>query len=556
MVEYYYTAYGVLVPKGNPKAKIKVEVSSAYSYAIYENRKRDGWKQLTSGSLERISAMFERLTCGVKLQLGTRYLDALGNICSENGAVWKVDGETRRIAMPGGSWVTCNTTGALKIVYYDKDKIECGLRDAVEAYTVLPYGNRVRLTMNHTIDAFIDPPFKNKRHFLNRDFTLAQASDAYYRLLRVEGKDKIEVYTRNLSNWVMLGEIWGFHIKTEIPRIGLLYEKVEYLDSKFRVCSSSDAVYTKIVKLNGVLERLYSGDTLVCQGTPADIKAYMEKERSAQEVSLLKPAPTPEPITEPVPVEVPVCQTGKFYPVIVEKVWSLISETTHLEKDDLRDYLFLAMWRNRACKSGPVFNSRLTDMLGQDIYLADTSYNDNGVYEGLRMSPEDLYIVMYLEDAKKYAPGLKYMPAPLQWASNVTDYVWNPTIPLHPLNAGNIQHICVERKDRLPEELQSLPPTVLIQAIKQSVEEGARKACTDMSYALPCYSREHDSVGMMLPVRVPILYGDRVICVALLAKSQLSYNLCTIITNDMARKSVQLFTDVRNTWLKGETENA
>lgn len=146
---------------------------------------------------------------------------------------------------------------------------------------------------------------------------------------------------------------------------------------------------------------------------------------------------------------------------------------------------------------------------------------------------------------------IKELPQYFRWSSNPADMVWNPSIPLQPVTQHQMEHICIDNITRLPEELQNLDTPVLMQAIKQEVEKGVKIAACDARYALPIYSADLHRVSMVLPVRIPLLYGDRIVACAILDKSELGYRLVTLITVGMAKTSVATLTDITNTWLGG-----
>lgn len=543
MKEYWFTSQGQECPAKSPMRRLLVQEVSPYEYILQERVKGNNLKNRGKGPIEWITNAFERFTGGAELKLGPTFYDAKQRVCFDTEAVWKRDGESLFVRTSNG-WLLHKGSMDLDIFYYDDDCVACAEEDAVSIYAILPGGTRVRLNNKHTFIEYVETPFQGRRTFLTKELKICKAPEASYRLLYNEKTDKVSVFSKNALNWVLLGDIPGFSIDTEIPRIGIKQDGVQYFDADMSPTEQDSATYTAITKIPGFLVKLYKDEELVCVGTPAEIAAYKPE-------VIIPPAPEPEPEPEPVQVTEPKPQINRY--AIEDKVWNLVSASTYIPREYLGDYLYICMWRNRISKNGAVFNSRLTDILGQPIYLVDTSYNSEGITENTKLHTSNLRVVSTLEEARKYAPGLQYLPAPLQWASSPSRYLWDPAIPLMPITPNVIQHVCVERKDRLPEELRNMQPAVLMQAIKQSIEDGARQASTDIFHALPSYSREHNEVSMMLPIRLPLLYGDSVVAVALLTRRPVGYQLVTIITTEMARRSVMAFTNPANTWLKEDS---
>ena len=553
MNEYWYTSTGKSVDKISRNACYLIQELGPHNYSMQRKDGSGRMRSILTGDFVRVSGMFLRQT-GVELKFPISYLNALGKTCAEEGAVWCVSGKRTSIWGVAG-WQLCDSMGKVDIYHYDDEDIACTPGRAASIYAVLPNGLRVALHKDYTIASVVDEPYSGVYHYFTRDMKDARATTAYYRVKRA-GR-AFDVSVKSGSQWMCIGSIPAFKMTSEILRIGVKEEGRMYLDADMKVCDQAVAVYTLVTRLPGILVKLYKGDTCIFTGTPAEVKDF----RPAKPLPEPKPEPEPEPeevaeqveleIEEPAPAADPQpCPSIHTSAALIARLESLMMEPAYLKGDLLFSYLALAMWRNRAMKKGPVFNTRLTDVFGQDIYLADTSYNGYGVVSNPHLYMNRLRIVMSLEEARTYDPNLQALPAPIQWSDKVSDYFWNPTIPLRPLNIGNLQHICVERKDRLPEELQAIEPSILMQSIKQNLEQGAQRARIDVRYALPSYSRTHDEVSMLLPIRLPLLYGSKVIAAALLAKGPLGYSLKTVITTEMARRSVSLFTDPDTTWLK------
>lgn len=230
----------------------------------------------------------------------------------------------------------------------------------------------------------------------------------------------------------------------------------------------------------------------------------------------------------------------------VQSVMKRVRETCGMSEQELTTYLFLCMCRNRALGGSPLINTRLVDVMRQPVYILDCSPSSG--------TPAVSYchVIDNLEQIKRWLPGVTVteFPPPIQFADSPADCVWNPSMPVYPIGMGAVDHIYVDRQDRLPEELKGLDRGVCMEVIKQSLEVGAYNARIDCTYALPSYSRTRNDVGLMLPLTIPALYGPKPVAAMLLNKEATGYYLSTIITLEMARRSVRLFRDPQYTWLK------
>ena len=234
-------------------------------------------------------------------------------------------------------------------------------------------------------------------------------------------------------------------------------------------------------------------------------------------------------------------------PVVNGVIKAIVDRMSGVTHEEINSWVYLCVCRNRTLSAGRVINTRLVDRIGQPIYVVDCgNYKED---PNLKF----VHLVDTIQQARKWYPDLEdtVMPQPIQWSMNVSDYIWNPNLPVIPVSLHVFEHIAIERKERLPKLLQGLSPTSLLAAIKDSMQHGAEKACIDISYALPNYSRRSNSVSMMLPLTVPVINDSAPVAALVLAKTLSGYSLRTIITLEMAKNSVRLFRDPTMTWVNG-----
>ena len=247
------------------------------------------------------------------------------------------------------------------------------------------------------------------------------------------------------------------------------------------------------------------------------------------------------------PAEPPVTHTIPVIHNATKVVYERVKGHTNFDLNDINSYLYLCVYRSLVQNAGPVINTRLTDILSQPIYVCYCGDEDAG-----NINLRNVHVVDTIDDVRRLLPTLQIdvMPAPIQFG-HFYDCIWNPTLPILPVSINTYNHICVERVERLPEELKSVPPISLFNAIKASLDEGAKKASTDIAYALPTYSRRSNDIAMLLPLTIPVLNGGKPIAAMMVRKTLQGYQLSTIITLSMAYAGVRLFRDPELTWLKG-----
>lgn len=223
-----------------------------------------------------------------------------------------------------------------------------------------------------------------------------------------------------------------------------------------------------------------------------------------------------------------------------------LSSSSDVSEASLSSHLFLCISRNKDIGGSPVINTRLVDVMNQPIYIIDRSAKDS------EPTLRHCYTVDSIDQANSMLGSnvIKEMPRPIQFSESMEDYMWNPTMSLLPVGIDAMTHILEKQEKRFPKELVNTSDNIRMEAIKNSLEVGAYKSCIDCSYALPAYSRITGKVGMMLPLLVPVLCGQVPVAALLLNKCAVGYYLSTVLTIEMATRSVRMFRDPAYTWLR------
>lgn len=344
-------------------------------------------------------------------------------------------------------------------------------------------------------------------------------------------------------------------------------------------CNVEDAAYREFVETPNLFHRFLarknSSWSIIKCGTPDEISAFRAKVFAsnaipAKEVDVAAQSNLPTAKAEPADVpEVEVVPSnvlaGEKQPIIqpcdnassvhvphasVKKTWELVKDSTWLRGGDLMGYLIMCVSRNRVAGDSPIFNTRLCDKINQPVYGYDLDYKFR---KGKGDSYVDFTRVSFsatLHDYQRFVPGVTEAPEPVQFFTDISKCVWDPTKPLLPLTQHTLEHICVDRIKRFPKELQLANPVHLITAVKDSLLHEVERAKRDIFYALPAYSKEHEELSMLLPIYIPLLFGNKVVVTLVLSATTQGYRLCTVLDTGRAVRSVSVFRDPRTTWLK------
>lgn len=377
--------------------------------------------------------------------------------------------------------------------------------------------------------------------FTYYDSRLSKVPSAQFSRYRVESRATTYIICRYRGNykWDRLKEIPKELLQQTLNEILKLNGVVtSYMDDAGNELLDEKAAAYKVLNASTQSTLYRKEGTIwvqIAEGTPEQINKRLKQANNDKPEEATTSGQTIQPPA------MPSCNITKV-------VWERVKDTFGFSMDDLNDYLYICICRNRAAKGPAIINTRLVDILNQPVYILDSGHTSTG-----SIAWKEIHLVDTITQAAGLYPGLTmtHMPEPLQWSINTADYFWNPTIPVSPISSRAVEHICVERKDRLPEALQTVSPQALTSAIQESLRVGEAKAKIDAGYALPTYSRKHDAVSMMLPLHVGVLYGDQPIAALVLNKTVTGYYLATIVTLRMAVRSVRLFRNPENTWLKG-----
>lgn len=340
---------------------------------------------------------------------------------------------------------------------------------------------------------------------------------------------------------------------------------LNYYSASLQLCSRADAMYREACdsgncqvhqKVDGKWKSIFKG-TLEQLTSFKDklIQEYLKTARAASQSSSTKGASKGEaaPVEKQAADGAAESGFGEISAEdnsVVSVVWSKCRYTTWLSEKQLYCYLVLAAIRNRYAGKSAMFDTRLYDGMKQPIYLVDTDWVANPKRVNTSIRKGCLKACDSLAEARCIRSDIQDVPRPLQWSDNVSEYMWDPTTPIAPITLHAIEHIVQERGERFPEELKGKDEVAVMEVVKKAAVDGAMVAARDPFYALPAYSKEHNDVTLMLPVYIPLLYGNKVIAALVVKKWATGYRVVTMLDTVQAVRSVSLFRDPRTTWLK------
>lgn len=396
--------------------------------------------------------------------------------------------------------------------------------------------------------------------FFTTDWAICEYHSATY-CRRIRATDGIqELHKFDGISWELLAES-----ASDIIEVYREVQAERYLTRSLSVCTSEkDAIYKRTVITPGILEKLYikSEDEWkqLKAGTPDVIDFFIAQlqkdrertvdggvqlrgEKSAGETSNVS-CLSSEGGT--------LSRSKQGKKSDIADLWNYVGETTWLPKENLDTYITVCAVRNRYIGQAKIFDCRLRDEASQPIYFVDTTWDDRAKKQSTTgLDKSGLKLCMSLPEAQAIDSGISSLPQPLQWSDNIAHYLWNPTIPLAPITLRTMEHICVERRYRLPEVFKEMSASEVLEIVRHAANDGVARACRDPYFALPAYSVEHNDVSMMLPIRVSGFNKNKVIAALLLKRTQTGYKILTLLELSQAARSCSLFCDPDTTWLRG-----
>ena len=339
-------------------------------------------------------------------------------------------------------------------------------------------------------------------------------------------------------------------------------ESETFFDDILAPCSGEQALYKEYVAQPGVLHQLYkktaSGWKSIRRGSPSDITQYksmlhdtamqaLEARKSQPAVETSGREDVPEFVSKP--SQATTSLVAQRTP-IEESLWKDIKDTTWLFKESVADHILTLAQRNRYIGVSPVFDTRLYDSANQPIYIADMDF-DKREQKHNRIRLQQLRIFKALHEVQAVCPSVRELPLPIQMAHDPSNYLWDPTSRILPITLHTMEHILEDNNNRLPEVFAGASRTALMEFLRNEILIGEARALRDPFFALPCYSARDDSVSMLLPVHSPLLSErNKVVAALILGKGARGYTVKTLLDGAQAVRSVSLFCDPRNTWLK------
>lgn len=457
---------------------------------------------------------------------------------------------------------------------------------------------------------FVKEHLFSRFKYLGADFkeTKRGEDSIKFRLSRIKG-DRTHALCVDTFNydgtWKNIGNISGFNVEKELESLLIWPSKSEYYSLTGEKCDSIRAAYKKVITVPNIQARLYKsseyGWRLVKIGTIQSIDTYIssiasskaepntsmggaidvsiilkESKDTAQSFREIKSlsndtqsenedaggikAEAKAEIEEPNAnsdmqgTRATEAQSNIAEPSItesdtLEKIYSKVNTTTNMTKEELNSYIKTCLWRNRKAKYHPIINTRLVDRLNQPIYVYDYGY----MGEPKNIDMTKIYTVDSIAQARSLCTDtdITSMPGPLQWSDNPYDYIWNPSISISPISITTLDILEQSKDDVFHPLLRGKDIIDIMGEVKTNCKYEEAKACRDISYALPYYNKDRDTVSMMLPLRIKLLSGNKVLNALVFERNLLGYSLYKVITVEEAIRSVRLFRDPSMTWLMG-----
>lgn len=325
-------------------------------------------------------------------------------------------------------------------------------------------------------------------------------------------------------------------------------------------------------------------DVEVCTGVPADLPSIVCDDTTEVQPDTQEPAKVTEPIktapsasevtasVETQPEELPGQvidwddwgidedsenkAAEQMNTSVVQAVLKRLPAEYGMDQRVLSRYLSVCQCRNRKCASyhKHIINTRLTDTMGQPIYILDyeAELGDtvNNTLRRARLISSLAEAIKYLKDDGKVC-NCTELPQPIQWAESPKEYLWDWTLPINSIHKKSLDHVLKDRISRIPAEYHKYSLEVLTRHVRNGLMAGKEQADRDFSYALPMYSAKYDSIGMLLPWHINTSKDELPEAVFILYKDWQGYHLGTVATPQMVHEDIRIFLNPENTWLRG-----
>jgi hypothetical protein len=100
------------------------------------------------------------------------------------------------------------------------------------------------------------------------------------------------------------------------------------------------------------------------------------------------------------------------------------------------------------------------------------------------------------------------------------------------VNHRSLQHIIEERRERFPENVQSLSSNTIATKINNALELGLKMQQRDRNYAKPIYSTKTKSISWLMPLHINAELMEEPELVLVIRKNKEFYEVKTIIPYD------------------------
>lgn len=198
-----------------------------------------------------------------------------------------------------------------------------------------------------------------------------------------------------------------------------------------------------------------------------------------------------------------------------------------------------------------LFDSRLLDKYGNKIYLihkvvmriSDNKENLNFI------SP--IYVANN-ECLRNYGFNFEdiYKIKSVKLYNNTNELIFDGDINEIDLeDTHHLKHILQERRDRLPENLRSLPSVQIYMYLKMSIEYAVKMSKLDYKFIVPSYSLTNNEVQFLIPFYEEIGRSKPTCAIVISKKNTDKWALKTILLADAAYNNARLLSVPSADWL-------
>ena len=174
-----------------------------------------------------------------------------------------------------------------------------------------------------------------------------------------------------------------------------------------------------------------------------------------------------------------------------------------------------------------IVNTGLMDLFGRDVlvmYRLNLTYNIYTAYKVITGKSEYMS-----NDFTREQSNINLRP--ISFFDEGED-IFNPSMYEIDINYRNLVHIIEERRDRFPDDIQTMSLNAIATKINNALELGIKMQYRDKSYAKAIYSAKTSTISWLMPLHIITEFHEEPELVLVIRKANDFYEIKTILQYD------------------------